>query len=114
MLVMNTQESKDTPFYGRIYASGNTQILGGGEEGVNINVAMTTNRNTSFTYSLGSVASATSREFIQFNDITPQRIPLDSLNVFNYGENVKSELESSTDIHLNLQMDITPDAQIKL
>ena len=114
MLVMNTQESKDTPFYGRIYASGNTQILGGGEEGVNINVAMTTNRNTSFTYSLGSVASATSREFIQFNDITPQRIPLDSLNVFNYGENVKSELESSTDIHLNLQMDITPDAQIKI
>ena len=114
MMVMNTYESKDMPFYGRIYASGNTHIYGGGDKGVNINVGMTTNKNTNFTYSLGTVASATSREFIQFNDVTPQRIPVDSLDIYTYKEDKEEELESTTDIFLNLQMDITPDAQIKI
>ena len=114
MLVMNTHETKDMPFYGRIYASGISRISGNSEDGVNINVEMSTNRNTNFTYSLGTVASATSREFIQFNDVTPQRIPTDSLNIFSHQDNKEEEIETTTDIHLNLQMDITPDAQIKI
>lgn len=114
MLVMNTHESKDMPFYGRIYASGISRISGNSEDGVNINVEMSTNRNTNFTYSLGTVASATSREFIQFNDVTPQRIPTDSLNIFSHKEYREEDMETTADIHLNLQMDITPDAQIKI
>ncbi|NLZ72519.1 MAG: translocation/assembly module TamB, partial [Bacteroidales bacterium] len=98
MLVMNTHESKDMPFYGRIYASGISRISGNSEDGVNINVEMSTNRNTNFTYSLGTVASATSREFIQFNDVTPQRIPTDSLNIFSHKEYREEDMETTADI----------------
>ena len=50
MLVMNTKESPDFPFYGTVYGTGNATIAGNAAEGVNIDVAMTTNRNTNFTY----------------------------------------------------------------
>mgnify|MGYP000779590693 FL=1 len=50
MLVMNTKESLDFPFYGTVYGTGNALIAGNARDGVNIDVAMTTNRNTNFVY----------------------------------------------------------------
>ena len=49
MLVMNTSESPDFPFYGTVYATGNATIAGNMNDGLNINVAMTTNSNSVFT-----------------------------------------------------------------
>ena len=48
MLVMNTKESPDFPFYGTVYGTGNATIAGNAADGGNIDVAMTTNRNTNF------------------------------------------------------------------
>ena len=50
MLVMNTKESLDYPFYGTVYGTGNATIAGNAADGVNIDVAMTTNRNTCLLY----------------------------------------------------------------
>ena len=70
---MNTQESPDFPFYGTVYATGNALLTGNAQDGLDANIAMTTNRNTNFTYSTGTVASATNNQFIKFVDKTPRR-----------------------------------------
>ncbi len=115
MLVMNTQESFDMPFYGTVYGTGNA-VLSGNSQGLNINAGITTNRNTTFTYSTGSVASATSNQFIRFVDKTPRRDALDSLQTASYYERMQQETERETgiDIKMNILVDATPDASVRI
>lgn len=116
MLVMNTQESTEYPFYGTVYGTGNATIAGNERDGVNINVAMTTNRNTVFTYIKDNVSSAVSNQFIKFIDKTPRRILQDTLLLSDF-ERARQEFEteqSDTDIKLNLIIDATPDAIMKI
>lgn len=117
MLVMNTKESHDAPFYGTVYGTGNATIAGNVREGVNIDVAMTTNRNTNFTYIKDNVTSAVSNQFIKFVDKTPRRAVQDSVRLSNFEiaqKEVEEEKESDTDIRLNLLIDATPDATMKI
>ena len=86
MLVMNTKESTDMPFYGTVYGTGNALLTGNAIQGLDVNVAMTTNRNSIFTYINGSVASATSNQFIKFVDKTPRRTIQDSIQIISYYE----------------------------
>lgn len=114
---MNTKESPDFPFYGTVYGTGNATIAGNAAEGVNIDVAMTTNRNTNFTYMKEGIASAVSNQFIQFVDKTPRRILQDSVMLASEYELAQKEVlekESDTDIRLNLLIDATPDATMKI
>ena len=98
MLVMNTKESPDFPFYGTVYGTGNATIAGNAAEGVNIDVAMTTNRNTNFTYMKEGIASAVSNQFIQFVDKTPRRILQDSVMLASEYELAQKEvLEKESD-----------------
>ncbi len=116
MLVMNTQESTEYPFYGTVYGTGNATIAGNERDGVNINVAMTTNRNTIFTYIKDNVSSAVSSQFIKFIDKTPRRIVQDTLLLSDF-ERARQELEieqNDTDIKLNLIIDATPDATMRI
>ena len=116
MLVMNTQESAEYPFYGTVYGTGNATIAGNERDGVNINVAMTTNRNTIFTYIKDNVSSAVSNQFIKFIDKTPRRLIQDTLLLSDF-ERARQEFEteqSDTDIKLNLIIDATPDATMKI
>ena len=46
MLVINTKESTDMPFYGTVYGTGNALLTGNAIQGLDVNVAMTTNRNS--------------------------------------------------------------------
>ena len=117
MLVMNTKESPDFPFYGTVYGTGNATIAGNAADGVNIDVAMTTNRNTNFTYMKEGVASAVSNQFIRFVDKTPRRVLQDSIMLMSEYEQAQKEVmekESDTDIRLNLLIDATPDATMKI
>ena len=41
MLVMNTKESTDMPFYGTVYGTGNALLTGNAIQGLDVNVAMT-------------------------------------------------------------------------
>ncbi len=119
MLVMNTKESTDMPFYGTVYGTGNVLLTGNAIQGLDVNVAMTTNRNSIFTYINGSVASATSNQFIKFVDKTPRRTIQDSIQIISYYEQLQqkrqeAEEEQKTDIRLNILVDATPDATMKI
>lgn len=117
MLVMNTKESPDFPFYGTVYGTGNTTITGNVRDGVNIDVAMTTNRNTNFTYIKDNVTTAVSNQFIKFVDKTPRRAIQDSVRLSDFEmaqKEIEEESESDTDIRLNLLVDATPDATMKI
>lgn len=119
MLVMNTKESADMPFFGTVYGTGNAILSGNAIKGLDVNVAMTTNRNTTFTYINGSVASATSNQFIKFVDRTPRRTIQDSVQVISYYDQMQQKIqadeeEQKTDIRLNILVDATPDATMKI
>lgn len=119
MLVMNTKESTDMPFYGTVYGTGNALLTGNAIQGLDVNVAMTTNRNSIFTYINGSVASATSNQFIKFVDKTPRRTIQDSIQIISYYEQLQqkrqeAEEKQKTDIRLNILVDATPDATMKI
>lgn len=119
MLVMNTKESTDMPFYGTVYGTGNALLTGNAIQGLDVNIAMTTNRNSIFTYINGSVASATSNQFIKFVDKTPRRTIQDSIQIISYYEQLQqkrqeAEEEQKTDIRLNILVDATPDATMKI
>ena len=119
MLVINTKESTDMPFYGTVYGTGNALLTGNAIQGLDVNVAMTTNRNSIFTYINGSVASATSNQFIKFVDKTPRRTIQDSIQIISYYEQLQqkrqeAEEEQTTDIRLNILVDATPDATMKI
>lgn len=117
MLVMNTKESPDFPFYGTVYGTGNATIAGNALDGVNIDVAMTTNRNTNFTYIKDNVSTAISNQFIKFVDKTPRRAVQDSIHLSDYEiaqKEIEEDKESDTDIRLNLLVDATPDATMRI
>lgn len=117
MLVMNTTESPDFPFYGTVYGTGNASISGNINDGVNINVAMTTNPNTRFTYIKDNVTSAVSNQFIRFVDKTPRRVThTTALSDYEIAQQeIKiEEAKGETDIRLNLLIDATPDATMSI
>ena len=118
MLVMNTVESADFPFYGVVYGTGNATIAGNPNDGVTIDVAMTTNKNTTFTYIKDNVTSAVSNQFINFVDKTPKRQTFDaSLSDYELAQKEleeENEKTSGADIRLNLQVDATPDASMRI
>lgn len=115
MLVMNTRETGDMPFFGTVYATGSA-TLSGNEQALDVNANMTTNRNTNFTYINGGVASAASNQFIKFVDKTPRRPIQDSIPIISYFEEVQRDQEEKQelDIRLNISVDATPDATMKI
>lgn len=117
VLVMNTQENHDYPFYGTVYGTGNALIEGNYRNGVNINVALTTNKNTNFVYMKESTASAANNQFIQFIDKTPKRVLQDSIKLisdYELSPKIFQQEEKYADMHLNLLIDATPDATMKI
>lgn len=118
MLVLNTQQSVEYPFYGVVYGTGNAHIYGNEDNGMRIDAAITTNRNTVFNYIKDGVTTATGSQFVTYNDKTPRRAILDSipLSVFEQTKRVELEEEDShiMDTYLNIIADVTPDATIRI
>lgn len=113
MLVFNTKEDPDLPFYGTVYGTGNV-VLNGSSEGLNVDVAMTTNRKTNFVYMVGGTSSATSNQFIKFIDKTPKRQTRDSIPLLEDIHKPVEEPDIPMDIRLNILVDATPDATMKI
>ncbi|MDR0988888.1 MAG: translocation/assembly module TamB [Prevotellaceae bacterium] len=120
MLMMNTKESLDFPFYGVVYGTGSTQLSGNENDGLSVTVAITTERNTNFVYIKDNVSSAVNNQFIKFVDRTPRRQLLDSINLASDYELAQQHIqreadeENETDIHLNLLVEATPDATMRI
>lgn len=118
MLMMNTEENPDFPFYATLYATGNATMLGNGE-GLDINAAITTRRNTTLTYELAPTMSAASSQFIKFVDRTPKGVYQDSILLSSdfqlaMEQQQKEEEELDLDIRLNIQIEATPDATFRV
>lgn len=117
MLVMNTKESPDVAFYGTVYGTGNAVLAGNPQQGLDVNAAITTNRNTNFVYITNTTASATNNQFIKFIDKSPRRTVQDSIDItseYELAQKERDSEESQTDIRLNLLIDATPDATMKI
>ncbi|MDR0895644.1 MAG: translocation/assembly module TamB, partial [Prevotellaceae bacterium] len=121
MLVMNTTESPDYPFYGTVYGSGTVTLSGNERDGLKVDAAITTERNTHFVYIKDNVSSAINNRFITFVDKTPRRALADSINLLSDFELMQQQrsreqqdADNATPIHLNLLVDATPDATMKI
>lgn len=113
MLVFNTKEDPDMPFYGTVYGTGNV-LLNGNPSRLDVDAAMSTNRNTNFVYITGATTSAVSNQFITFIDKTPKRDRDSVYIVDDFMRNIEEENDTPLDIRLNLQVDATPDGTMKI
>ena len=118
MLVMDTKESADFPFYGKVYGSGDVSVQGNLQDGANIDIVLTTEQKTDFTYIKDFVTTATSDQFIQFIDKTPRRREQDSTSLFLHeqvqGQKKAKVEEARTTFRLNLLIDATTDANMTI
>ena len=107
-------------FYGTVYGSGNVQLNGTPQTGLNIDIAATTGRNTYFTYMYEGVYSAASDQFITFVDRTPRREEQTEASLTfrqmaqQYEQQAAEEDEGDSDLRINLQAEVTPDATIRV
>ncbi len=107
MLVLDTQPSDSIPFSGHIYASGSGRIYGHHKE-LRCEAGLRGLRGSTFDFALQESESAYDAPFITFRDarttwnkhIKPQTKP--------------TPKESDTDIYMDIQVDATPDVQMKL
>ena len=118
MMVFNSEsETPDFPFYGKIYASGNTTIRGNENTGLVVDGNVRAENNTSFVYVLGTATEAISKQFITFIDRTPKRrqeeIKTDLYHYMNE-QNTAEDQETTADIRINLQIEPSPQADMKI
>lgn len=118
MMVLNTQPSVEYPFYGMVYATGNAHIYGNDDNGMRIDAAITTNRNTTFNFVKDGITTASGSQFVTFYDKTPHRAILDSIPPTIFEQTKRRELEEeddhTMDTYLNILADVTPDATFRI
>ncbi len=119
MLLLDTRESPDYPFYGTVFGTGTARVEGDERNGLNITVGMTSQRHSAFTYIKDYVSTAVSNQFIRFVDKTPRRAIQDSVRLSDFEiarqqMREEQEEESEMDIRLNIQVDATPDATLRI
>ena len=116
MLVYSTDEaSSDFPFYGHIYSTGNVSLRGGNNT-LTVEGDMRADNRTTFTYVLGAAAEAASNQFITFVDKTPRRRQEIEIPDFFHTKPKTAQEEADTpmDIHINLQIEPTEQAQMRI
>ena len=103
----------DQTFYGTVYADGNVHLAGQPGE-LNVDLKCTPLRGTVFTYNVSTPETLTENEFITY--VTPSDSVysvIDAVSNEPVPEDDESEGEP-TDIRINFDLDITPDAQMRL
>lgn len=116
LLMYDTHEAGDMPFYGKVYGSGSV-VLDGGNNAMTVDASLTTGRNTSFTYITGITTEATSTQFITFVDKTPKRIHDNIETNLYHHSNVQKEKEEEgppMDLRINMLINATPNATMKI
>lgn len=102
LMCLNTTLAENEDYYGEAFATGNISVVGD-EKNTLINVAVKTERGTSFKIPLEGAAEVSESNFITFiNKDTTQ---------LNMQKEDKIEL---TGIVMNLDLEVTPDAEVQL
>lgn len=116
LLMYNTHEAGDMPFYGKVYATGNV-LLNGGNNAMTVDASLTTGNNTSFTYITGVTTEAASNQFITFIDKSPKRIHDNVETDLYHHSNVHKTQETDgppMDLRINMLIEATPNATMKV
>lgn len=116
LLMYDTRETGDIPFYGKVYATGNV-VLDGGNNAMTVDASLTTGNNTSFTYLTGVTAQAAGNQFITFVDKSPKRIHDNVETNLYHHSNVKKDKEVDgppMDLRINMMIEATPSATMKI
>ncbi|MDE5676375.1 translocation/assembly module TamB [Phocaeicola sp.] len=116
LLMYNTHEAGDMPFYGKVYGTGNV-VLNGGNNAMTVDASLTTANDTRFTYITGVTTEATSNQFITFVDKTPKRIHDNVETNLYHHSNVRQKEEEDgppMDLHINMMIEATPNATMKI
>jgi hypothetical protein len=106
-LVLNTKPKDNDQFYGTAYASGVTTIKSD-ESALSFDISAKTGKNTKFFIPLNTGSSVTDRSFINFVDVNQNK--KDSIFLVK----IVPPNSSQTAIDLNLDLEITPDAEVKI
>lgn len=117
MLVYYTEkETPEFPFYGKIYTTGDV-LLRGGNNLLTVDGTLRTDPGTKFTYVTATAAEAINTQFITFIDKTPRRqqesIQTELYHHLNKVEEEEEE-DTPTDTHINLQIEATPAATMRI
>ncbi len=99
----------DDTFYGTVFATGSVDIHGRSGEVV-INADITPQKNSVFVYNASNPDAITKQEFIEWNDVTFKK-PAESTRKNDFQSRMH---DIPTDIHLNLSINCTHDATLKL
>ena len=105
LLALNTKAQDNDFFYGKAYAAGNIHIYGD-DSNIYFNINASSRPNTKFYLTIGGAETAKTNDFVTFINKNEQK-------------EEKQKLKTDTDngsshIFLNMELDITPDAEIQL
>lgn len=106
-MVLNTKPKDNDQFYGIAYASGVTTIKSD-ESALSFDISAKTGKNTKFFIPLNTGSSVTDRSFINFVDVNQYK--KDST----FSIKIVPSNSSQAAIDLNLDLEITPDAEVKI
>lgn len=110
LLVFDTRGFDDQTFYATAYGSGHLSLRGEGNE-LEINGDIETNPGTIIAYDASTPEDITDTQFITFVDKTPSLVDKEELESEVY---LPEEEEEATNIHINLNVNCTPDATIRV
>ena len=104
------KEFGDQSFYGTVYADGNVHLAGQPGE-LTVDIKCTPQQGTVFTYNVSSPTTLTDNEFITYKSASDPVVSKADVNA----ETTDSEEDDEPiNMHINFDLDITPDAQMRL
>lgn len=111
--IYDGKKSNDATFYGTVSGTGLT-TLSGNKERLDIDMNLRTDDHTVFTYNANSPEEVTDNEFITFVDRTPKRET--GVQKYSYRPDTQDKEKDDTpmDVRFNLQVDVTPQANIRV
>lgn len=105
LMFLNTRREHNDTFFGTVFASGNTR-LGGTLNDLDVEISMTTDENTKFFIPLESSEEVSEYDFIQF---AYKDTSLNQVSTIK-----KQETETDDAMSINMNLNITPDAEIQI
>lgn len=112
LLVYDMKNFDDQPFYGTLYSTGNLRLFGGAGH-VQVDAAIRPEKGSSLTYSVASPGGITKSDFITYVDHSSDSSS-SSLSTDGRASTLDELSQLSTDIRVNLDMNMTPDMRLRL
>lgn len=109
MLLYDVTEKKNPQIHGKAYGSGSA-VIKGNEKLVDLDVSMQSNPNTKIYLNFMDATTAEEYDFIQFVNKDTMRL---ASNDSTANSSPGPRLDTSTEIRMNFNLDVTPDAQIE-